>query len=118
MVMGRVYWILGRKTFATYEDFVATVTTHNLNIDPEHNDWNPAQVISETPIRVVYEALWKNENDRINLLIGTAGVPVTMGQILFTLNNETYDFFAGGGSHFFEGLALINGTTYKLMVGS
>ncbi|MBN1876297.1 MAG: hypothetical protein JXA33_18880 [Anaerolineae bacterium] len=75
-------------------------------------------MVSTKPIRVIYEALWKDEDDTITLNIGTPGISVTMGQILFTLNNMTYDFFKNTDYHFFEGLVWVNGTTCKLMIGS
>jgi hypothetical protein len=118
MVMKRIYWVLGDRMYATYEDFVTAATEYNNSIDPKENKWNPDQIISASPIKVVYEALWKNEDDTIDLSIGTPGIPVTMGQILFTLNNATYDFFRDADTHFFEGLALVNDATYELIVGS
>ena len=118
VLMKRVYWALGEKTYATYEDFVAAVAEYNNVIAPEGNEWNPNQVVSANPIKVMYEALWKDEDDTIDLDIGTPNIPVTMGQILFALNNATCNFFRDADTHFFEGLALINDTTYELMVGS
>lgn len=118
MVMKRIYWVLGDQTYATYENFVTAATEYNNSIDPEENEWNPDQIVSTSPIKVVYEALWKNEDDTIDLSIGTPGIPVTMGQILFTLNNATHDFFRDADTHFFEGLALVTAATYELIVGS
>lgn len=41
-----------------------------------------------------------------------------MGQILFALNNEAFDFIRETDTHYFEGLAFVGGTAYKLIVSS
>jgi hypothetical protein len=117
-LMERVYWALGEKAYAAYGDFVTAVAEYNNVIAPGENEWTPNRVISANPVKVIYEALWKDEDDTINLDIGTPGIPVTMGQLLFALNNATCDFFRDADTHFFEGLALVNNTTYRLLVGS
>jgi hypothetical protein len=116
--MTNVYWALGSKKYDTYDHFIAAVADHNQLISPENSRWNPDQEVANRPIRVVYEALWKDEDDTIELDVGEPGKPLTMGQLLFTLNNATYDFFQDADKRFFEGLALVKGTTYRLMVGS
>ncbi|MEJ5309942.1 MAG: tetratricopeptide repeat protein [Anaerolineae bacterium] len=117
-LMRDVYWVLGDKKYTTYQTFVAAVTEYNNAIAPGKHGWNPDEVVSLTPIKVVYEAMWKDEDDTIDLDIGIAGVPVTMGQLLFALNNATYDFFSDADSRYFEGLDWVKGTTYELLVGS
>lgn len=117
-LMKDVYWVLGDKKYATYQTFVDAVTEYNTTMAPGRNAWDPNQVISASPIKVVYEALWKDKDDTLDLDIGIEGVPVTMGQLLFALNNATYDFFADADNRFFEGLDWIHGTTYELMVGT
>jgi len=113
-----VYWAFGDKKYTTYQAFVAAVTEYNDAMAPGKHGWDPDQVVSLTPIRVVYEAMWKDEDDTINLDVGLAGIPVTMGQLLFALNNATCDFFMDADSHFFEGLDWVSGTTYQLRIGS
>lgn len=117
-LLTNVYWVLGDRKYATYHTFVAAVAEYNNAMAPGKHGWNPDQVVSLTPIKVVYEALWRDEDDTIDLDIGIAGVPVTMGQLLFALNNATCDFFADAASQFFEGLDWVSGTTYRLRVGS
>jgi hypothetical protein len=117
-LMTRVYWSFGGKVYASYEGFVADVTAYNRAIDPESTAWDPDQVIATGPIKVVYEALWKDEDDTIAVAIGSPGIPLTMGRCLFTLNNATVDFFKDVDTHFFEGLMLIDEGTYELWVGS
>jgi len=70
------------------------------------------------PIRVVYEAGWKDEDNTIELDVGEPGKALTMGLLLFTINNATCDFFKDADKQFFEGLALAHGAEYELMVGS
>ncbi|MCA9974853.1 MAG: hypothetical protein KC413_03860 [Anaerolineales bacterium] len=116
--MKQVYWALGSVVHATYAAFIAEVTQYNNMISPGRHEWNPDQIITTKPIRVVYEALWKDEDDTIDLNIGTPDTPLTMGQILFAINNETYDFFKETSPHYFEGLAFKGGNTYELVIGS
>ncbi len=117
-LMTEVYWVLGRRTYDAYDDFLAAVTDYNQRSRHANTAWNPHQEVSPVPIRVFYEAMWKNEDDTIDILIGEPDTPLTMGQLLFTLNNATYDFFKDADKHFFEGLVLVSGTHYRLMVGS
>lgn len=37
MLMQHVYWAFGKKTYVTYEDFVAAVTDYNNIINPGGN---------------------------------------------------------------------------------
>lgn len=117
-IMKRVYWALGGETYATYDDFITAVTEYNNTIDPDGNEWDPDHIVSMDPIKVVYEASWKDENDSVDLSIGAPGTPVTMGRVLFTINNETYEFFRETDTHYFEGLAFMGGKRYELIVGS
>jgi len=110
--------VLGDRKYSTYKAFTDAVTEYNNAMAPGKHGWDPDQVVSLAPIKVVYEALWKDEDDTIDLDIGIAGVPVTMGQLLFALNNATCDFYTDADSQFFEGLDWVSGTTYRLRVGS
>jgi hypothetical protein len=116
-VMTNVYWLLGRERIPEYDKFVDAVTSYNNEIAPERTEWDPDQVISQEPVRIVFEAMWKDEDDTIDLRVGSPGEPVTMGEVLYTLNNETVEFFALG-SNFFEGLSRGNGDTLHLWIGS
>ena len=113
-----VYWTLGVTKYAAYEGFIAAVSDYNSKINPATSKWDPNQEITEGPITVVYEAAWKDDDDTIEVDVGEPGKALTMGRLLFTLNNATVDFFKDAGSRFFEGLALVDGTRYELMVGS
>lgn len=117
-LMADVYWALGEKKYDVYDDFIAAATDYNKEINPSKTGWVPNQEVSKGPIRVVYEALWKDEDDTIEVDIGEPGRALTMGRLLFTLNNTTVDFFKDADKHFFEGLALVKGSEYELMVGS
>lgn len=116
--MSNVYWALGQKKYTTYDGFVSEVTDNNQEISPDSTEWNPNKQISKTPITVVYEAGWKDEDDTIEVVLGKRGRALTMGEALFTLNNETVEFFKDADHRFFEGLAASEGTKYKLLVGS
>ena len=73
ILMQRIYWAFGRETYATYEDFVTAATAYNATIDPEGPGWRPDQVVSTTSIEVVYEALWKDEDNTLQALQEFAG---------------------------------------------
>jgi hypothetical protein len=117
-LMANVYWVLGRKKYDAYDDFVAAVTDHNNKVGAKTTKWDPTQEVSQGAVKVVYEAPWKDEDDTIELDIGEKGKVLTMGRILFTLNNATYDFFKDADKRFFEGLELVKGNEYELQVGS
>jgi hypothetical protein len=116
--MADVYWVFGRTKYVSYDDFIAAVTDYNKKINAKKTRWDPNQEVATSPIKVVYEALWKDEDNTIDLDIGEPGKALTMGHLLFTLNNATCDFFKDADKRFFEGLVTINGTAYALQVGS
>ncbi|MBI2804114.1 MAG: hypothetical protein HYX68_03920 [Planctomycetes bacterium] len=103
-LMTNVYWVLGKKSHASSDDFVAAVTDYNKKIDPVNSKWNPTQAVAFGSITVVFEALWKDEDAKVNLEIGEPNQVLTMGSVLFTLNNATVDFFKDADHCFFEGL--------------
>jgi hypothetical protein len=116
-LMSNVYWALGQNEFSDYGDFVAAVTRYN-QIYADSARWEPDKQISSAPITVVYEAAWKDEDDRLEVVLGERGKVLTMGEMLFRLNNATVEFFKGSDHCFFEGLAVLGGTEYTLLVGS
>lgn len=117
-LMTNVYWVFGKKSYAAYEEFVAAVTAYNKKISATNSRWDPNLEIARGPIKVCYEALWKDEDDTIELVIGKPDTPLTMGQVLFELNNATVEFFQDADRRFFEGLTLIQGVEYELHTGS
>jgi hypothetical protein len=60
----------------------------------------------------------KDEDDTIELDLGESGKAITMGLLLFTINNATCDFFKDADKQFFEGIAFAHDAEYELMVGS
>jgi hypothetical protein len=116
--MVNVYWVFGRKKYDGYDEFVAAVTDYNKKINATKTKWDPNQEVSQRPVKVVYEAPWKDEDDTVELDIGEPGAALTMGRLLFTLNNATFDFFKDTDTRFFEGLTLVDGAKYELEVGS
>jgi len=117
-LMNNVYWVLGRKHYIAYDDFVAAVSDYNQRISPGSSGWDPEKQISDTPIIVTYEAGWKDEDDTIEVALGEPGKALTMGEALFHLNNATIEFFKGADCCFFEGLTGLGGARYRLSVGS
>jgi hypothetical protein len=117
-LMNNVFWVLGRQQYNDYDDFINAATDYNKTISPENNEWSPDQKISDGPITVVYEAKWKDEDDKIELKIGEPGQALTMGRLLFVLNNETCKFFQDADHRFFEGLSCCSDSTYRLHTGS
>lgn len=117
-LMSGVYWTLGSKKYDAYEAFVAAVAEWNQLINPDQSAWAPEQVITEGPVTVFYQALWKDEDNTIELTIGEPGQPLTMGRLLFKLHNATVAFFADADARYFEGLARVDDKEYELLVGS
>jgi hypothetical protein len=118
MLMTNVFWTLGGKRIAAYDEFIRAVSEYNQKISAAKTAWKPSQVVATGPITVVYEAMWKDEDDTIEVKIGEPGKSLTMGEILFALNNETADLFEGADHRFFEGLSPVGGGKYELVVGS
>lgn len=118
ILMSDVYWTLGSKKYDTHEGFVTAVAEWNQLINPGRSAWAPEQIVAEGPITVTYEALWKDEDDTIELTVGEPGQPLTMGRLLFELHNASVAFFADADARYFEGLARVDDKEYELLVGS
>jgi hypothetical protein len=118
MLMTNVFWSLGGKKFAVYDEFIRVVSEYNQKISAAKTAWKPNHVVASGRITVVYEAMWKDEDDTIEVEIGESGKSLTMGKILFALNNETADFFKDADHRFFEGLSPVGGVKYELVIGS
>jgi len=118
MLMQKVYWVLGGETFSSYNDFVQAVTRYNQQIAPDRSEWQPDRVVCQGPARIVYEALWKDEDDLLQVVVSTLAEPITMGQILFALHNQSAAFFQDTDQRFFEGLEAGQDGVLWLQVGS
>ena len=118
MIMTKVYWTLGGRRYADYDEFVRDVSEYNNRIDPDRNEWNPNLVICKGPACIRYEAMWKDEDEFLDVVVESTEKPVAMGWLLFVLHNESVDFFAGDDHCFFEGLHLVESGTYWLHTGS
>jgi hypothetical protein len=111
----------GRQKYKIFDDFVIAVTDYNNEIYQEigqTSSWNPDEEVSKHSIRVVYTAGWRDEDDTITLEIREENQSLTMGRLLFSLNNATYDLFEDANHCFFEGLELLNNNEYRLKTGS
>jgi hypothetical protein len=119
-LMRNVSWSLGVKKYKVYKKFVADVTEDNMALHPEGNEWEPDRIVSDNFIRVMCEAPWKRKDNILYLTIGEPDTPLTMGRLLFELNNATFEFFRHGDHHFFEGFGPMptNSIAYPLYVGS
>lgn len=115
--MTNVFWAFGGTSYSSYQDFETAVSLYQQQISPDTTQWNPSAVLAKGPIRVMYEAMWRNENDHLNIAIGEPGEDVTMGQILFALHNGSVDFF-DGDHRFFEGISEMKPSVYQLWIGS
>jgi hypothetical protein len=116
--MRRVFWTLGRRRYAGYDAFVRAVSEYQAQISPEDNDWAPDAVLAPGPITVTYTAMWKDVDDTLEVPLGEAGRPLSMGRALFELNNATVEFFADADHCFFEGLVPVSPGVYRLRTGS
>jgi len=119
-MMSDVYWALGGKHYPSYEAFVAAVSEHNQAIAAGTSGWDPERVVASEPeIRIVYEAMWKSEDDVLDVLVSARGEGgVTMGEVLYGLHEASVEFFANADHRFFEGLSRIDDTTWRLRTGS
>lgn len=103
-LMTDVYWSFGSKQYESYEAFVAAVSAYQEQIAPGRHHWAPDEVVGTGPMKLVYEAGWKDEDDLLEVKVGERGEPVTMGRALYELNQQGFEFFEGADHCFFEGL--------------
>ena len=122
--MNKVYWVLGNKKYSDYNKFITDVTIYNEDISKD-NEWSPSNaLIYNKKIIVGYEALWKDEDDIIEITIESKNDEfITMGDILFKINNDSIDFFKEADACFFEGIVNLkkkrkNIPLYALLIGS
>ncbi len=121
IVMKKVYWSFTKK-YTNYDEFITEVTRYNNDLS-EQNKWEPEEVVVNSEgMMVRYGAFWKDEDDEITITIHSNGKSyITMGEILFQLNNGLIDFL-GNTDAFFEGLIQkeIKGevTYYELLIGT
>lgn len=117
-MMDNISWSFGGRAYGSLDEFVAAVTARNAHLGPERNGWDPGLVVADGPVRVVFEAMWRSENDLLDLIIGEPGVPLTMATMLLTINNASVDFFKGVDESFFEGLRPVGDGVFALRMGS
>lgn len=118
MIMTDVYWLLGTHEYDSYDSFVDDVTEYNQQIAPEENGWDPDKVVCQGPLKITYEALWKDEDPLLEISITNNTAPVTMGELLFVLHNESVDFLFDADSVFFEGFDDEDPHLFVLQTGS
>ena len=118
MLMQNIYWSLGGDQFSSYDEFVEEVRRYNQRVAPDSTTWNPDQIVCTGPVTIVYEALWKDEDNTLEVVVSTAKEPISMGQLLFTLHNESTEFFSGADHCFFEGLEEAKAEILWLRTGS
>jgi hypothetical protein len=118
MIMTQVCWTLGGNRFSDYSEFIRAVSEYNERIAPDDNEWQPDEVVSDGPIRIQFEAMWKDEDDLLDILVESDIKPVTMGRLLFALHNESAEFFNDTDHCYFEGLQPIEAGTFWLHTGS
>ncbi|MDY3562374.1 hypothetical protein R5W23_003840 [Gemmata sp. JC673] len=117
-LMRKVFWTLGRRRYAGYDEFVRAVSEYQAQISPDDNGWVPDAVLAPGPITVTYTAMWKDVDDTLEVPLGEVGRSLSMGRALFELNNATVEFFADADHCFFEGLVPMSTGGYQLRTGS
>ena len=107
--MSRVYWSLGSKVYDDYSNFEKIVTDYNQKISKDDHGWNPNELLTtKNTIKVIFEALWKNEDDYLEVTIHSEdGKGITMGKALFEITNQGFCMFENAGSSFFEGISYL-----------
>jgi hypothetical protein len=117
-MMENISWSFGGRAYGDPDEFITAVTARNEHREPEHNAWDPSLVVADGPVRVSFEAMWRSENDLLDLIIGEPGVPLTMATLLREINNASVDFFKGVDESFFEGLKPLGDGVFLLRMGS
>ncbi|MGB1249683.1 MAG: hypothetical protein ACPG8W_03555 [Candidatus Promineifilaceae bacterium] len=117
-ILTGISWAFGDKPYTNYEQFIQDVAEYNQTLLAYGNVWSPTDIVCTGPIRIQYEAYWKSEDNFLIVEIGTAGEPLSTGQLLFTLSNAAVDFFSEADHRYFEGLDQAKLGVYWLRTGS
>ena len=124
ILMQKVYWVFGRNTYGSYDDFIKEVDDYNNKLSSKH-EWahNKIAINHCNKIKLIYCAMWKSENNILEVVIeGKYKSFITMGEILFKLNNESINFFQETNNIFFGGISKSETTepipVYNLWIGS
>lgn len=94
--MADVYWRFGKKTYQDYSKFCEAVASYNDRINKAINrsesGWEPSREVADGPIQVTYEAGWMDDQEDATLTVdlGEPGARLSMGQILFALQNAIF----------------------------
>ncbi|MCB1066070.1 MAG: hypothetical protein KDN20_24525 [Verrucomicrobiae bacterium] len=117
--MENIYWSFGWKQYDSRDEFIRAVQEECDHVSPEGHGWNPQDHVCHGPLSIEFELMWKDPpDDMIYFEITTENRPLTQGEILHELNEQSFDFFKDKDHRFFEGFGdLIDGRMY-LVTGS
>lgn len=106
MILDKVFWRFGEKKYSNYEAFLKDAKDYNQILAPEQ-DWKPDEkVIDSKSIVIMYEADWRTDDytELIVTIQARDGKALTMGEILYTIQNNSLDFFKDAECSYFQGL--------------
>ena len=105
MLLEAINWKFGRKKYKTSADFYADLKEYNEILSPEL-DIDPSQKIVDTSqLLINFDADWKDENASLQIEVKSQyDEPLTTGEVLYTLNEQCFEFFKEEEFAYFKGI--------------
>jgi len=105
MILDDLYWKFGVKKYKTSQEFFNAIKEYTSILAPELPLDFEAKATDFTKIIVEYQADWKEENNDLQFEVKSQyNEPLKLGEILYALNQKTFDFFQDAEFAYFKGL--------------
>jgi len=119
MKMENIYWAFGIRKYIGFEDFIQAVTEECYKVSPSGHGWNPYEHVRDGPLTLEFDAAWNDPpEDKVFFEITSRTGPLTQADILYKLNNDSFDYFHKLDHRFFEGLSDETEGKLELITGS
>lgn len=104
-----IYWSFGRISAETLDELNAEVAQYQRDIKGDDAAWQPDQVVVRAPlVRVLYSHWDFEEEDHVTSVVEIIPVhgELTAGELLWRVNEASYEALGRVDHHFFEGFSL------------
>ncbi len=105
MILEAINWKFGRKKYKTSSAFYADLKEYNEILSPELDIDPSEKIVEASQIVINFDADWKDENASLSIDIKSQyNEPLTIGEVLYTLNEESFEFFQEEEIAYFKGI--------------
>lgn len=104
-----LYWSFGRTSCEALDEFNAEVAQYQRDIKGHDNSWRPdVVVIRAERVRVLYSHWDFEEEDHVTSIVEITPErgELTAGELLWRVNEASYEALGRVDHHFFEGFSL------------